>query len=470
MKKGFTLIELLAVIILLGILVTIGIPVIDKAINRSRDQSTLVEKKIIIDAVKRYMIDYDIDIDSQDTISIKALKEAGYLSNTTLEDKETGENLDEKKVLISWNETSNKYTYEFFINKVYGLRWDGNETYTRLEGAVGMVANAGIGTTPEVNDFDDAEIYKDIEDVTVDGNAFVMIPKFYIKKVVTGNTWEWYVSKDKGEGYYLPECFHDIETNKELDYVLIGKYDASLNGIKLASKSGDTPTVDISIDTARTYATNNNENGVTGYQLFDIHAYDAIQVLFYIEYATINSQNIMYGYAASSNSAKINNGTTDIVVSTSGSTLSNSDGLSAMKYRGIENLWGNIWQWIDGIYINNDLTEHNIFVNKKPSAYANYSSSDYYYIGYNMLSTTGWISKMGYDANNPFIQLPTEASGTFSTKYGDKYYRANSGNTVMRIGGSWDSNNDAGISYLDVDSTSILSFNGGGTRIMKKPL
>ena len=114
--------------------------------------------------------------------------------------------------------------------KVYGLRWDGNTTYTRLEDAVGMKAKAGVGTTAVTNDFDNAEIYKDIVDVTVDGNVFVKIPKFYIKKLVTGDTWEWYVSKDKKDNaYYLPECFKDEEGN-ELDYVLIGKYDASLNG------------------------------------------------------------------------------------------------------------------------------------------------------------------------------------------------------------------------------------------------
>ena len=361
--------------------------------------------------------------------------------------------------------------------KIYGLRWDGNTTYTRLEDAEGMVANAGVGAIPATNDFDNAEIYKDIVDVTVDGNVFVKIPKFYIKKVVTGDTWEWYVSKERKDNvYYLPECFKD-ESGNELDYVLIGKYDASLNGTKLESKSGATPAVSISLDTARTYAINNNVSGVTGYQLFDIHAYDAVQVLFYIEFGTVNSQSIMYGYSASANSKMLSNGTTNIVVSSSGSTTSNSDGLSAMKYRGIENLYGNIYQFVDGIFF----YLKQVYVSKKPSTYSTYytsdgtftSNGDYYMIGYNLIDTNGskWISKMNYDINNPFINLPSVAGGSESVGYCDKSYTGGQGKTIMRFGGQWNLGTSNGINSFDtVVDSSQNTYSTIGARIMKKPL
>lgn len=93
----------------------------------------------------------------------------------------------------------------------------------------------------------------------------------------------------------------------------------------------------------------------------------------------------MYGYAYLVNSDCKINGSTDVVISSSGSAgTSNSYEKSIMKYRGIENLWGSIWQFVDGIYINNDISTNNIFVNKNSNTYSNYDSNDYYYIGYNI--------------------------------------------------------------------------------------
>ncbi|MEG1310122.1 MAG: DUF5011 domain-containing protein, partial [Bacilli bacterium] len=126
------------------------------------------------------------------------------------------------------------------IAKVYGLRWDGNDVYTRLDDAVGMVANVGVNQETPKNDFDNAEIYKEMVDVTdTYGNKFVSIPKFYIKKIVTGDVWEWRISKDKKDkDYYLPSCFYDEVKSEEIPYILVGKYDASETGGKLESKTG----------------------------------------------------------------------------------------------------------------------------------------------------------------------------------------------------------------------------------------
>ena len=486
MKKAFTLIELLAVIVILAILALIVSPIISGVINDAKKASAERSIEGYIKAVEYAQVQYQYKNGGIITPSVENLTvSAKGIDKITVNNikfnnsgiVETGSFIvDGYNCTYDKGKTScvkgNAVVTPTVPTKVYGLRWDGNNTYTRLEDAEGMVANAGVGATPATNDFDNAEIFGEIEDVTVDGNAFVKIPKFYIKKVVIGDTWEWYVSKEKKDDlYYLPECFKS-ESGNELDYVLIGKYDASLNGTKLESKTGTIPAVSISMDTARIYATNNNVNGVTGYQLLDIHAYDAVQVLFYVEFATVNSQSVMYGYTKE-NSGKIDNGTTDVIVSSSGSTSSNIDGKSAMKYRGIENLWGNIYQWVDGLYINNNLTENNIFVNKKPSTYANYTgeNTQYYYIGYNKInSDVVWISRMGYDGNNPFIQLPKELGGTSSTKYADYYGFNTSGKTVMRIGGAWSDNTLAGLTFIGIGSVSTFTSISVGTRIMKKPL
>ncbi|MEG1726242.1 MAG: hypothetical protein RR313_12700, partial [Anaerovoracaceae bacterium] len=346
--------------------------------------------------------------------------------------------------------------------------WDGNDVYTRLDDAVGMVANVGINQETPKNDFDNAEIYKEMVDVTdTYGNKFVSIPKFYIKKIVTGDVWEWRISKDKKDkDYYLPSCFYDEVKSEEIPYILVGKYDASETGGKLESKTGVKPLANQNINTFRNYAKANNVGDKTGYQLLDIHALDAIQVLFYIEFATLNSQTIMYGYA-NANPESIVSGTTDAVKASSGSKTSNTDGKNAMKYRGIENIYGNMWQFIDGVNIDN--TNSYFYTCKDASKYASdIINGNYTKVGYNKLNTNGWVTKMGYDPANPFLQMPIANGGTSDVKYGDNYYQnATQANKGLLFGGAWNAASADGISYFDLSFSSTNSVSHVGARLLK---
>jgi hypothetical protein len=182
---------------------------------------------------------------------------------------------------------------------IYGVSWNkgSSPTLTRTDAAEGMVANAGVGMSVVRNDFDYASIYQEIKTVTDSlGNVFIRIPKFYIQKIDNVNYKTWRISKYKYPGFYLPWCFWDFTNNVELPYVDIGKYKATLSGGKLQSVSGGPPYVYDDIVNFRTYAQANNAGGLTGYQLLDIHAIDILRTLFFVEFATLNSQAIMQGW------------------------------------------------------------------------------------------------------------------------------------------------------------------------------
>ncbi|MEG1048030.1 MAG: prepilin-type N-terminal cleavage/methylation domain-containing protein [Bacilli bacterium] len=483
-KNAFTLIELLAVILILGIIALIAIPTITKILDESKmgafSSSTTEIAKII-----------------EQECQVSIIKNTGMVTEYRFEDGESlpsipvkgqlpdkGYAVVNKDCQVSFNLENNEYlstkTYEEdrvnVINKkkskVYGLKWDGNDVYTRLDDALGMTANVGVDQTTPKNDFDNAEIYKDMVDVEdTYGNQFVTIPKFYIKKTVTGDVWEWRISKvKKDKDYYLPSCFYDEVNSKELPYILVGKYDASETGGKLESKTGVKPLVDRNIDQFRTLATSNNQSGVTGYQLLDIHALDAIQVLFYIEFATLNSQNLMFGYAKG-NAESIVSGTTDVVTASSGSKTSNTDGQNAMKYRGIENIYGNVWQVIDGINVDN--TNSDFYISKDASKYvsSNFTGSYSIISGYKKLNTDGFVTKMGYDSNFPFLQMPLTVGGNAGVKYGDYYYQnADQGNKVLLFGGRWTNDSSVGISHFYLNYSSTRGELNVGSRLLKTAL
>lgn len=180
--------------------------------------------------------------------------------------------------------------------KVFGVYWDkgSDSKLIRTDDSKDFEANVGISGDIVRNDFDNAPIYREIGEVADDyGNVFVKIPKFYIRKKDGKKFKTWQISKTQYAGFYLPCIFYDFKNEKELPYALIGKHEASLSDDnKLESKPNKNPVATKHIVDFRKYAENNGE----GYQQNDIHAIDVLQTLFYVEFATLNSQDIMRGW------------------------------------------------------------------------------------------------------------------------------------------------------------------------------
>lgn len=461
-------------------------------------------------------------------------------------------NPDQGEATVTCSLTINDgWTEEAETAIVYGVSWDLSDspTLTRTDDSVGFTAEAGVDGSVVTNDFDTAEIYKDIIEVEdVLGNAFVRIPKFYIKKTKSAVTRTWQISNVQGAGYYLPACFYDYENEEELPYIYVGKHLGYVDAGVLQSIPDVYPTVNTNIVDFRTAAEANNTGGLLGYQQMDIHTYDALTTLFYIEFATLNSQSIMRGYAdgrytdtdlltadtsPAGNTLVVSNavganykvgqaisvGTTlggnqrfygrtitaidadtpsagsttitfdgdavelfigDILYNTamktgfsskvaasSGSISSNSDGKHSFSYRGIESLYGDIFQFVDGVNIN-DLRA---WICRDANDYAsNLFASPYEELSYINGNASGYISEMGFDSDNPFAAFPTSIIGGGNNKYYSDYYYQATGQRVARVGGSWHRGSSAGLSYWNLAYTSSAAIVYIGARLLKKAL
>ena len=177
--------------------------------------------------------------------------------------------------------------------------------------------------------------------------------------------------------------------------------------------------------------------------------------------ATTNCQAKMYGYA-NDNSAAISTGATDTVATPTGSPISNTDGKHACKYRGIENPWGNIYKWCDGISFNGS----SVYVCTEPTAYsAGKTTGLYEYYG-TRASSDGFVKTVAPLAEGSLIQYVTAVGADESSYYCDKSFQ---GGTVLGCGGYWTSGAGAGVwcgeGYV---SASNLRNNFGG-RLCYKP-
>ena len=429
---------------------------------------------------------------------------------------------------------------------VYGVMWDKTDSaLVRTNASVGMVAAAGVDAGVVTNDFDTASIYSEFTEVTdAYGNVFIRIPKFYIRKTDIAGFKSWQISKAKLPGSYIPWCFMNFSTGLYNDYIYVGKYPAGttlVGGTKLNSLPDEYPLINKNIVEFRTYAEANNTGGLNGYQQLDIHVYDMLQVLFTIEFATLNSQGVMAGWTSgqynaahaltadtvAANTIVVSNATgaafavgqpislgtaagntsvfygrniTNIQVDTptagsttitvdgavfsavtgnviwncgwksgfssgiaasSGSLAHNTNGKNPFHYRGVENIWGNIWQFVDGYNIN----DYQGWYCKDADDYAsNVFAAPYEKIGYVNGNTNGYTKYMGFDPANPMIEMPVDVSSNF---YKDYYYR-DAGQRIAFVGGGWDRSGFAGLWLWNLLNSSAGTGVGLGGRLVKK--
>lgn len=344
------------------------------------------------------------------------------------------------------------------LDKIYGVDLVGSASpsaLTRTDDAVGL--NVTVGTSEITSDFDNCYPWSNIEEVTDEsGNVFVKIPKFYSK--ITKNadgTYKHQLSGVKHEGF---DTLFKVGT-KEIDYVMVGKYEGSGSSSRVYSKSGQTVIVSIKLDDFR----NGCKANGAGYQQYDFLIDLIIKELWLVEMKTTNSQSIMCGYTDRSNSSHIATGETDTVSTSSGSAVSNTDGQHAMKYRGIENLWGNTNTWCDGISFSNE----KVYVCTEPTAYsAGKTTEPYEYYG-TRASSNGNIKTVAPLVDGSLIQYVTATDTDTNAYYCDKTW---AGGTVLWYGGFWFYGADSGLWAWSGNASASDTGGTTGGRLCYKPV
>ena len=361
--------------------------------------------------------------------------------------------------------------------KEFGLQWNQTtDAYTRLNDAVGLSVNQT--SSPHVSGFSAYYPYSKIQRVNLsasgvvnavygdatykddgtNGNVMVQIPKFYYKTVydtTSGNVWQWKISGYKFSGYEVHPAF--IDNGIEKDYIYVGAYQAFDNAGTLESKSGVAPTVSQNIGTFRTEA---QANG-SGWGLFDWTSLSAVQLLYLIEYGSMYAQSVLsVGVAnhtsavASGQTTSLGNGSGEVAFSTT----------KVVSYRGIENFYGNVWQFIDGIIIEDD------------GYYIGHSINDYNNtrIGYTKIVTVPIITD-GYGTNFEYLNnfkhsfMTNAVGGTFDARITDYLHAHDTAEVNIAVfGGNWDNGASVGAFYLYLSTVASITISFFGARVCYK--
>lgn len=140
----------------------------------------------------------------------------------------------------------------------------------------------------------------------------------------------------------------------------------------------------------------------------------------------------------------------------------NNDGYHSVIYRGVENIFANIYAWVDGINIKDNLA----YICKDHSEYASDKFTDPYKpLAYTNCNANGNPKTLGLDVDEPFFRFPTEVGGGSSTYMCDYYYQ-NTGNRVALVGGGFGDGAGGGLWCWYLGNTSSSADWRVGARVL----
>lgn len=281
---------------------------------------------------------------------------------------------------------------------------------------------------------DNSNFYADGSAAKLDGtegDVMVDFPEFYYK-------WE---QVDSNRFRYRFAEYNVDGTFKHVPRSLVGAYKAYQTGNKLYSRSGVTPTTNVSSGQFDTYVSARGK----GYQRIDFQQHCVIAFMLYAKYGNRNLQAVLGAGGATYSPA-----TTTGSSNATGNADTKNESSKYVCGLGLEGVFGGIYEWVKGVEINNrvwkitdpDGSIHNV----------NAGTSD------------GWITNIAAE-NGPFFDMvPTNVGGSDSTHYSDYYYQT-SGNSLVLARSSGGSDAKGGVAYAGADGAASSTGSGYGSRL-----
>lgn len=266
-------------------------------------------------------------------------------------------------------------------------------------------------------------------------------------------------------------CIYDTDAKK---YLTADEQVADFATDMLSSIAGAKPASGLTQNLTRANVRKLCANRGTGWESHSIFAMAVTEWLLMIEYASLDApRKVGRGVCDFTDDGKTNMA----VVTGATSGLGNGsgidpnggvDGKCSVSYRGEENLWGNIWTWLDKVNILAK-GQNEVFVHEIGATVADDTTTGYKSLGYHWSHSNGYQSAFGIDPEHPELLIPTEASGSdvFTGNFVWQNYTYN-GFLIAVLGGLWSSGSYCGFA-LSGSTASGLRARGIGGRLLYVP-
>ena len=284
------------------------------------------------------------------------------------------------------------------------------------------------------------------------GDVMIEFPKLGWKITTSGNTVSVKITNNPDAGsdgfkYYA----HSRVTEGDRDYLYLGAYVGYNLSNTLRSLSGKAPAASTSLTNFRTFA---RANG-SGYDLQHFYAITLVQILYLMRFKSLNCQTALGRGYVDGNSAAIATGNTN----TKGFNFGETTGKLQCKCLGIEDLWGNVYTWVDGLFSDasrNILTAFQNF-NDTGSGYTNRGSSGH------TSNFSSYVVKVQGTSEKGFLAAP--GTGGSETTYFCDYSNVYASCCAI-FGGMLSTAGGAGVFVLLVNYAASDTGASRGSRLM----
>jgi hypothetical protein len=302
----------------------------------------------------------------------------------------------------------------------------------------------------------------------------------------------YYVSMTKKAGFKVHPAF--VKNNVEKEKIYLSAYEGSLfdvtgdgayilddaqvadftasTGDKLASRANAKPISGLTQDLTRRKCGILAENRGTGWSQQYAATAACTQLLFTVEYASLNSQTkiglgVVSKASGTGNESEIT-GSTTLLGNASG-MAAGTNGLVSITYRGEENFWGNIFKFTDGMNIYCDIANsvHDLYIADNTFAEST-QSSPYANAGITLATKDGYVSAMAYNETYDWLFVPAETLGDSALPVGDYFYQTatSNGYKIAQLGGIWYYGSDSGAFCWVVNYAPSIRSRGIGGRLV----
>lgn len=285
-------------------------------------------------------------------------------------------------------------------------------------------------------------------------DTVVYMPKAWCRAEASGTLRRFYICDTPRSGFvFLPGSNN-----------YLGKYAAGDDGAgNYVTRSGLAPKTNITRSAARTGARAKGSK----WDQYDYLTYCALTWFYRVEFADWDCQTVIGPGNVSSGAVK-NTGGTDAMTYHTGKAYDDEStdgwGYAQVQYRHIEDPWGNVNQWVDGVNFYNRL----LYICMNPEDYADDTSEGYIDTGLSIVSGNNFISDIHHSEDYPWLFLPAAQQGD-SSSYIPDYAYSNAGWRVLRVGGSYGTDDIAGLFCFYAHNTSTLSYASSGARLLFRP-
>lgn len=317
-----------------------------------------------------------------------------------------------------------------------------------------IVANGAEGDKLDPNDYTKTAGGSAAPITTLGNDVMVCYPRRGLKLELSGNILSVSMTTEEGKsGYsYMAHSYKGVAK----DRFYLAAYKGHVDGNKLYSVSGRVPTTNLTIGNFRSYA----QARGTGYEQSAFYQLTFRQAMYVLKYKGQNAQvAVGRGFVDGNSAIYGNTGYTN----DKGMDWGESTGKFPMKLFGLEDFYGNIYEFIDGIYSGSN--------RQLLAADGNYNDTGSGYITVSSATASSWSGYLRYPVGTNaggFAPLVTNTNKGDENTYFCDYAYVNAGR-LGNFGGHWNDAGLAGVFLLGMDPTAAHAFASYGARLMFFP-